>query len=74
MSTSTCNLQNLGGGGGSGLDYVILLSQGLDLDYGGVGGKNDFVICERPLHTKESIIYIMSIYMSFHNTVRSSSD
>ena len=36
VSTSTCNLKNRGGG--SGLDYVILLSQGggggLGLDYG----------------------------------------
>ena len=44
-----------GGGGGSGLDYVILLSEGgwvlITVDYG--GGKNcqkiDYVICERPL-------------------------
>ena len=42
MSTSTCNLKN--GGGGSGLDYVILLSEGdwvlITVDYGGGGGKN----------------------------------
>ena len=53
-------LQNWGGGGGvSGLDYVILLSEGggggwvlITVDYGG-GVKKcqkfDNVICERPL-------------------------
>ena len=56
VSTSTCNLKNWGGGG-SGLDYVILLSEGgwvlITVDYGGGGGKKrqkiDYVICERPL-------------------------
>ena len=59
MSTSTCNLKNWGWGG-SGLDYVILLSEGgggwvlITVDYGGGGGgkkcqKIDYVICERPL-------------------------
>ena len=51
-------LQNWGGG--SGLDYVILLSEGgegLGLDNGGgEGGKKcqkfDYVICERPLTIK----------------------
>ena len=52
------------GGGGSGLDYVILLSEGggwvlITVDYGrGEGGKksqkNDYVICERPLITLTS--------------------
>ena len=39
--------KNRGGGGGGSLDYVILLSLGGGLDYG--GGKNDNVLCERPL-------------------------
>ena len=63
MSTSTCNLKHGEGGGGSGLDYVILLSEGgrgLGLDYGrlrrgGGGGGNK---CQKIDYVISKVIYI----------------
>ena len=54
-----CTVLIIPGGGGSGLDYVIELSEGgwvlITVDYGGGGGgvrmpQIDYVICERPLN------------------------
>ena len=65
-----CISYNIGGGGGSGLDYVILLSEGgwvlITVDYGGGRGvkkcqKFDYVICERPPSSSCRCIYLPCI-------------
>ena len=73
---STRNLKNRGGGGGSGLDYVILLSQGgwvlITVDYGGGKGgknfKNDYAIYIYILEKNNSLDF--STVASFTTNLR----